>query len=330
MKTVPKVQLDVRSHHDAAAEDSIPTYYLHSFTKAVLTAIQAQVGQVDPVWVVGASGMAFRIWTQHELCPSATSVFDWSLLPEGVKNAGWNCEYHSRMWHEEAVSKERQEAAHQAIVKALQEGKVPVCWDIGIPEWGVITGYDDEAREFSAISALGNPTQLPYEQLGKRAIPIMSVTIIHGPGDTDRRNAVINSLKSAVDHAEQREWLERPNYQDGPEAYELWAAALEKLADGGDQSMLGYYAGTYLTARYYAKRYMDPVATMLDDAEQLNAAARAYGEVVQHLTDVWEILSKDDQRSPGELREAAGLLRKAKTAEETAINYIREYLAISV
>lgn len=328
MKTMSKVQLDnVRWHHDTAAEDSVPTCHLHSYTKAVLAAIQAQEGQVDPVWVVGASGAAFRIWVHNELCPSATSVFDWSLLPEGVKNAGWNCDHHSRMWHEEGIAEERQKAAHDAIVRALQEGKVPVCWDIGVPEWGVITGYDDEERVFSGISVFGEPTQLKYEQLGRREIPIMSVTIIQGPSNADRRHAAISSLRTAVDHAEQREWLERPAYQDGPAAYEMWAAALERLAAGGEQNMLSYYAGTYLAARYYARRYMDLVAGILDSAEDLTRAAGAYAEVEQHLTGVWAILSKDGQRSPSELREAAELLRKAKAAEETAIQHVKDYLA---
>ncbi|MGI6081977.1 MAG: hypothetical protein ACOYEP_03795 [Limnochordia bacterium] len=327
MKRMPKVRLDsVIWHHDAAAEDSIPTGYLHSYTKAVLTAIQAQEGQVDPVWLAGASGIAFRIWIHHELCPSATSVFDWSLLSEGVKNAGWNCDYYSRLWHEVGVTRERQEAAHDAIVKALQAGRVPVCWDIDVPEWGGIIGYDDEVEEYSAISVLGKPAQLKYAQLGRRDIPIMSVTIIKGPSNADRRQAAVNSLRTAVKHAEQGEWLDRPAYQDGLAAYETWAAALEKLAQGGEQRMLSYYSGTYLAARYYARRYMGLVAGILGDDKQLQSASHAYTEVVGHLTDIWRILSKDGPRSSGELREAAGLLRKAKAAEKAAIERIKAYL----
>ena len=82
-----------------------------------------------------------------------------------------------------------------------------------------------------------------------------------------------------------------------------------------------------LGCEYYARRYMDLVAGMLDDAEQLKAAASTYAEVEQHLIGVWEILSKEGQRSPSELREAAELLRTAKTAEETAIDCIKGYLA---
>ena len=154
----------------------------------------------------------------------------------------------------------------------------------------------------------------------------MSVTIIEGSSNADRRQAALNSLKTAVSHAEQGEWLKRPAYQDGPAAYETWAVALERLAHGGEQRMLRYYAGTYLAARYYARRYMDLVTGILGNTEPLEDATRAYDEVVDHLSDVWRTLSKDGRRLPDELREAAGLLRQAKIAEETAIEHIKAYL----
>lgn len=327
MKSEGRLHLDsVKWHRDTTAGDSIPTCHLHSYTKAVLTALEAQESRVDPVWVAGTSGTAFRIWAHQDLCPSATSVFDWSLLPRGVENAGWSCDYHSRLWHEESVAEERRKAAHKAIVKALNEGKVPVCWDIGIPEWGVITGYDDETQEYAAISVLAEPAPLKYGQLGRRELPIMSVTIIEGRNNTDRREAVLNSLRIAVKHAEQGEWLERPAYQDGPAAYETWADALEKLAEGGEQNMLSYYAGTYLAARHYAKPYLELAADVLDGDQHLKEAAGAYADAETHLKGVWAVLGRDGVRTPEELRKAADLLRATRGSEEAAIQQIKKCL----
>jgi hypothetical protein len=328
MESVSKLHLDsAKWYRDATVGESIPTHYLHSYSQSVLTALNAQEGEVDPVWVVGASGMAFRIWVHEGLCPSATSVFDWSLLPRGVENAGWSVDYHSRLWHEESVAEERRKAAHAAIVKALNARRVPVCWDIGVPEWGVITGYDDEAQGYAAIAVYGGPAPLRYDQLGRRDLPIMSVTIIEGRNSIDRREAVVNSLKTAVKHGEQGEWLERPAYQDGLPAYETWASALEKLAEGGEQNGLNYYAGTYLAARHYAKRYLRMAAEIMGGAQQLVDAADSYAEVEQRLIEVWEILGQDGQRSADELRKCAELLRAAKASEQEAIEQIKGYLA---
>jgi hypothetical protein len=137
----------------------------------------------------------------------------------------------------------------------------------------------------------------------------------------------VNSLKTAVKHAGQGEWLERPAYQDGLPAYETWANALEKLAEGGEQNMLSYYAGTYLAARHYAKRYLRLAAEMLGGAQQLVDAANFYAEVEQRLTEVWKILGQDGQRSADELRKCAELLRAAKASEQKAIEQIKGYLA---
>lgn len=329
METATKVTLDnVRWHTDTTAGEGVPTCMLHSYTKAALTALQAQEGSVDPVWVAGATGTAFRIWTHKDLCPSATSVFDWSILAPGLEAAGWHCQYWSRLCHEEAVAEERRRAAHDAIVRALREGKVPVSWDIGIPEWGVITGFDDERKEYAALSVMAKPAPLAYEKLGKREIGILSVTIIGGRNGRDRRESLAMSLAAAIRHAEQGEWTQRPDYQDGLPAYPLWAAALERLAEtGGEQKMLGYYAGTYFAARHYARRYLGLALETLGDHAALRRAADSYATVEAELGRTWAILSRDGRRSSAELREAAAHVREAGEAEREAVAALKTFIA---
>lgn len=329
METATKVTLDnVRWHTDTTAGEGVPTCMLHSYTKAALTALQAQEGSVDPVWVAGATGTAFHIWAHKDLCPSATSVFDWSILAPGLEAAGWHCQYWSRLWHEEAVAEERRRAAHDAIVRALREGKVPVSWDIGIPEWGVITGFDDERKEYAALSVMAKPAPLAYEKLGKREIGILSVTIIGGRNGRDRRESLAMSLAAAIRHAEQGEWTQRPDYQDGLPAYPLWAAALERLAEtGGEQKMLGYYAGTYFAARHYARRYLGLALETLGDHAALRRAADSYATVEAELGRTWAILSRDGRRSSAELREAAAHVREAGEAEREAVAALKTFIA---
>lgn len=316
----------VRWHRDSTAGDDIPTCMLHSYTKAALTALEAQEGAVDTVWVAGASGAAFRIWAHKDLCPSATSVNDWFLMPAGIRDAGWNCEYYSRVWHEESVAEERRAAAHKAIIQALNEKKVPVSWDISVPEWGVIIGYDDEAGEYSCIDVFGNRISMKYEQLGKREILIMSVSIIGAKNGMDRREALIKSLDTAVRHATQKEWGMRPDYQDGLPAYTTWADALERLADNDtEQTVSNYYAGTYLAARHYAHRYVKLAAAELGHPS-LQTAADAYARVEEKLAGVWTLHKAEGRRTPDELRRAAELLREALAAETEAIDNLRTYL----
>ncbi|HHW08498.1 MAG TPA: hypothetical protein GXX29_00830 [Firmicutes bacterium] len=332
MSLPPKAQVaNVKWHHDPSGGEGIPTCHLHSYTKAALTALQTQEGSVDPVWVAGASGAAFRIWIHKDICPSATSVFNWSILPAGIVNAGWNCRYHSRLWHEEFVAEERRLAALEAIKAAINEGKTPICWDVDIPEWGVITGYDDAAGELSAVSVISPETKLKYEQLGKRNIPIMSVTIIDGRNGKERQDSILNSLHTAVKHAEQGEWNDRPAYQDGLPAYEQWENALLRLAETGEkQNMLYYLCATYTAARHYAGRYLELIAGEMDAAgkgEELAAAAGYYRQVEEALKEACAIFTgKNGQHEAAELKAAARLVKEAGGAEAKAIGHIKNFL----
>jgi hypothetical protein len=319
---------NARWHRDTAADTNIPTGYTHSFTKATLTALEIQEGYVDPVWVVGSSGAAFRIWAHKDLCPSATSVFSWCLLPAGLRNAGWHCRYFSRLWHESDVEEERRRAAHEAIKEAIAAGKAPICWDVAVPEWGVLTGYDDSRQEYAGLSVFAAPATMKYVELGKRDIPIMSVTIIDEPNGIDRREAILNAFRTAVRHAEQSEWEDRPDYQDGLAAFGHWADALDRLAQsGGKQEMLAYYSGTYLVARHYARRYVQMASTEFGGDAALLAAVEAYAQVEAALQDVYGILGKDGQRSKDELKSAATAVRAAGAAEAQAIGHLKVFLA---
>ena len=69
---------------DAAGEPGI----VHSYVASLATALNYIDGRLDPAWLLGASGFAFRIWVNEVMCPSAMSVFDWRrILPEAVEQA---------------------------------------------------------------------------------------------------------------------------------------------------------------------------------------------------------------------------------------------------
>ena len=91
--------------------------------------------------------------------------------------------------------------------------------------------------------------------------------------------------------------------------------------------MLNYYAAPYLAARHYAKRYLRMAAEITGGAQQLTDAADFYAEVEQRLTEGYEVLRQDSQRSADELKESARLRRAAKASEQKAIEQIKGYLA---
>jgi hypothetical protein len=312
-----------------------------SYLAAVASVLQARGEAVDPTWLLGASGWAFRINVERQLCPSAMSIFPWaSILPESVRNAGWECTYVSRLWHEDAVRAERQAEAHAAIVKSLQGGTPAVAWDLLSTEWGLITGYDEGAQTYDVLApttSLANTravalqpeqgvrrAQAPCASLGEREIRLVSVTVPGSPNHRPRDLSVRNALEAAARHAEQAEWNERPQYQDGLPAYEQWARFVAEHT-GSEWALSEYYsAGHWAGARCYARDFLRREAESCPD---LRPAANAYASVASRLLDVWRALVETSHSPASKRQELAAELREAGRYEQEGVAAIIKHLA---
>ena len=175
----------------------------HSYIASMATVLQTIGLEVDPVWLMGVSGFAFRIYIAQNMCPSCMSVFEWErILPETIKQTGFTAKYISRMWNEEAKEAERRKLAHQFIQDGIDRQVPAIGWDLIVPEWGLITGYDDRRQQYGTLWE-DKRGILPYYKLGKNGIDILSVTVLNAPNRTNRKETVLHSLKTAVKHAEQ-------------------------------------------------------------------------------------------------------------------------------
>lgn len=322
MKTIE----GVKWYEDLAAKAKGEPGIWNSYIASLATALQSMGEPVDPCWLMGASGWAFRVVVHKAMCPSAMSIFNWKgILPETVEQAGYRCTYVSRLWHEDAVREQRKKEAHEAIVAAIDRKVPPIVWDIGVPEWGLITGYDNDNREYQALACTGKTVRLPYDELGEREIKILSVSIPGGPNDRPKKETVRRSLEIALRHAEQREWMNRPDYQDGIPAFDQWASAVEP---GGRETanwqFSKYYAGHYYGARCYARDYLSREA---GGDDRLLKASETYGGVADLLKPVWEAFAKDPKPADAVLKASAHNIREAGATEKQAVSLLKSFLS---
>ena len=311
----------------------------HSFMSSLATALNYISGELDPTRLMGTSVFAFRIWINETICPSAMSIFNWSVvLPDAVQLAGYKVRYISRLWHESEAEAERREEAHQAIIKGLDDGFPAIVWDIANAEWGLIIGYSNLMKSYQTLTNEGKLSKLPYNKLGKNGIDILSVTIPTIPNDKNDDEIINNSLHRAVDHAEQKEWTERPQYQDGLPGFDLWALIYDRwamLVEAGKSDRIGsdiqshaeYYAAHYYSARCYARDYLMGLS---GGAPILQEAASYYERVAVLLKPVWEYSRATEQPEAARLGELADNLREAKKAECRGIRLMKDYLRIHV
>jgi len=308
----------------------------HSYLASVATVLHHLNPDFDPVWMMGASGFAFRIMVNETMCPSAMSIFDWkTLLPEVVEQSGYNCLHISRFWNETEFEETRRLEAHHAIVGAVEAGVPAVVWDLHKAEWGVIAGYDPDRKAYLTLTHAGESASLPYDRLGRNGIDILSVIIVGDPNQRSRKETISRAMTAVVAHATQEEWTERPDYQNGLLAYNSWATILDrwaKIIEKGDPDKIGvdlctfaeYYAAHYYGARCYAREFLNDVAGR---NPLLHQAASCYGMVTERLEPVWKNSPKSKTANPSILRELALAVREAKTAEAEGIAFLQEQVA---
>ena len=308
----------------------------HSYMGCLATSLNFISSELDPVWLMGSSAFAFRIFVNETMCPSAMSMFSFNeILPEAIEQAGYNCIYIERMWNENEKEEAKRIKAHKAIVEGIKVGIPAIVWDVSDAEWGLIVGYDDEKESYFTLSHQGKPLILPYIKLGNNGIDILSVSIPGEPNLRDRDQVIKNTLKAAVAHAEGKEWIdERPTYQNGIKAYDLWASIFEKwswIVAAGKSDKIGvdivylacYYAGHYYSARCYARDFLKKIA---QDDKNLKKASFAYDRVADFLKPLWLYFSKRKIPDTKLLKSFAQNIDNAKKFEKEGIEFIKKYL----
>ena len=72
------------------------TGYLFSFAKSLACAVKNSPWQEYAEDIVATSGFAFRMWVSADLCPSATSIWEFDKQKPWVESGGLPCDYVGR------------------------------------------------------------------------------------------------------------------------------------------------------------------------------------------------------------------------------------------
>ncbi|WP_105615823.1 hypothetical protein [Vallitalea okinawensis] len=295
-----------------------PTGFLHSFPKSLALSLKVSNLSDNPEDIIATSGFAFRIWVDGKtLCPSAMSIFDFKLCHQGVENGGYTCTYIDRLWDEQSVEEERRLHAIKMIKEAVDSKLYPIVWDIGIPEWGLITGYDESKETLSYLSITGEEGNIAYTILGRREIPILSVTIPKEKTDKSEESILIDTIKLAIRHAKGEEWCENA---DGLEAYKALTDffTTENIKDSFSFSTQ-YYLGTYASLRYHAWKYLLKASHTYPE---LIEVAKGYEEIYQNLKSAFDLVCSDIIHSEEMLMMVQNKVRSAGVREVTCIDLL--------
>lgn len=306
-----KLNITWESVHDS-------TGYLFSLAKSLSCAVKNSPWAEYAEDIIATSGFAFRMWVSADLCPSATSIWNFDGQKPWVENGGLTCEYVGRYWGQENIEEQKRLEAIANIKKSIDNGIPAISWDIGVPEWGLITGYDDETRMFSTLainaahadptSPAYNPTTMPYEKLGKRELPLLSVLTITGKSDKSQEAILYDTKKLAAFHLKGGEWCDNAK---GLEAYPALIRHFEDDFNPDASWNMEYFLGTFGALKYYAWKYFEKM--------RQTELAGIYKDVFSAWQEAFQIKTGRDVGQPEVRGKIAALLKSAHVNEIRAV-----------
>jgi len=288
-----------------------PTGYLFSFAKSLSCAVKNSPWHEKADDIIATSGFAFRMWVAAGLCPSATSVWSFDSQKPWVESGGLMCEYVGRYWGQDDIEEEKRLEAIAICKKSIDSGIPVISWDIGVPEWGLITGYDDNAQVF-AVLAVNSEGEMPYASLGKRELPLLSVLAITGASDKPQKDIFADTIKLAVEHLQGNEWCDNTK---GIESYSALIAYFEAEFNPDISWNMEYYLGTFGALKYFAWKYFDKAGQ-----EQL---AGLYKSVFDAWQEAFQIKINEDISLADVRGKIVSLLTLACENEKQAIEIMK-------
>jgi len=268
---------------------------------------------VSDAFLYGATGHAFVMNIHKALCPSGPYCFDREPVETLAENLGLRTTglgfFHA------GSTKEERSAAEATLISALDRGAP--CYLVNM-EFQLLTGYDETgfltAQPWPGMDfPQAHITFGTWAELGEQVH--MDFYILERSDPAPRGDAVLASLRYAVDLWRNPRVYTGENYGVGRDAYANWVSAVRA---GHGSSHGNWWNGTvWAECRRQASAYFGEIADLLpDDAPAL---AEDYGAIAGAL----ERCSAKDLADA----EKVGLLEDAAEREAAAIVKIEGVLA---
>ena len=305
-----------------------------SLAGAVEGALRSLGEPVTAAWVMGVSGLAFRLTLPtagDELAaPGAEAAIDLERAAGLFRNLGRKVEVATARPGGRDYDKCRGEAIKR-VRKSIDRGIPAVVYDLHLPQFGLVKGYDDRAGVWYVSTMMsgqyGETLPLTRWPVPERHGPIIALLL----GDrvrVDPRRAVLDALRFAVTYAEQGDAGDGSGAVHGLAAYARWQEAFtrgEPISAPGNATLVQVLQ----SARRDATAFLRADASRLlpEAAPVLAQAAAAYDAEVLALSRMMTMFpfpSGGDPHSAASRIVAAGALREALIHEQAALAALQE------
>ena len=293
------------------------------------------LGETVPPWqLMGVTGHAFRnaLTEQDGIVaggPQAAAV-DFRRMMPLYRNSGRRFELITADRAARDFPKRRADALKR-IRRSIDRGRPAIAYDLHIPEFGIIFGYDDRAHMLAVRSLMSGQygevlaeSRWPVPERDGRLI----VLLAGGRERVDPARALRDALRFAVDYAQRGDPGDPTGASHGFAAYQRWRDAFEqgRTIDAGGNALA---VQTVQNARRDAAQFLrDAAVASQSGAGPLAEAAAAYdlaALALSRMATFFPYPSGGDVAGPGARIVAVGALREAEEHERTAIRLLGDF-----
>jgi len=285
---------------------------------------------ISDAWLFGGTGHAFVINLHEGVCPSGPTAWKTIKLFQLGRNIGYTHDGVFGFKGNEDFG-EVQKRAWEHARRAIDQGQPCYGWELQVPEFYVIYGYDDVGYYYSGPGCDQGKGPKPWQELGDTGIGVVEVYSV-GPGQAaDDATTVREAFSFALEHAgNPQEWIFQ-HYRAGLEGFDNWIRALQegKASDMG----MRYNTGVWAECRKYAVGFLEEARERLEGRVDglFHEALAHYKVVSDNLNKVAEAYPWADQASDEDVlpvddksRAAVEALQAAKGAEAAGLQALRK------
>jgi hypothetical protein len=286
---------------------------------------------VSDAWLFGATGHAFVINMHEVVCPSGPTAWKTEMLFKLGRNIGYETGGVFSLKSNDDFA-HQQELAWDEAIRAIDQGIPCYGWELDIPEYYVVNGYDDVGYYYSGARADSGGGPKPWKELAKTEIGVLEMYTIKKVQPADDIKTVKESLEFALEHSKSPEKWIFPKYRAGLEGFDYWMNALE--------SGEAHEFGNAYNSAVWAECRMHVVGFLKEAKGRVGGVAQSqFDEAIKHYDNITQNLKKVSETFPfppqgGEVKDKTlvgkgmGYLKQAREAEEDGLNALREILDI--
>jgi hypothetical protein len=288
--------------------------------------------KVDPgfSWLFGGTGHAFIInMSQDGSCPSGPTAWITTPFFNLGRNLGYQVE--SVFGDIRQPNWEEKQAEAWLLTRTALDNDLPVFgWELAIPEFYVIEGYDEVGYYYNGPGDENGPSPKPWNELGVSGIGMLEIFSVKPGQPSSDKQTIVEALEFALAFNQgSPEWV-LPDYRAGPDAYRVWIKAVKS----GQATLMGhaYNAAVWEECRRNGVSFLQEAKKRLQGSADraFNGAIRAYAETAKQLKDITELYPffENNQEDPlgddPRAEKAAEHLQDAQAAEEEGLAFLYE------